>query len=272
MFDNRVDHHAVFRVHTDQRPVFGGLRKRLEDGPVIYHQHVGIGHEELEAGHALAHHIVHVLQARARKVRDDHVETVVNRGAPFRLLPPSVERVPHARAAALDGEVHDGRGAAEGGRPRAGFKVVAGRGAAERHVQMRVSVNAPRENVHPRGVDDARVGTARHIRPHLADPLALNQHVGLAGFLRGHNDAVLNQSVHFPACCRAKVCRRNPPHLLGLRGTLLPGFKRFSRLDLFHSDATGNRAHQPAQIAADTFVFIHARNSFRRRLAVGADV
>ena len=51
--DDHVDHAAVFGVHADQRAVLGGLRERLENGGVVHHQDVGIGHEQLEAGHAL---------------------------------------------------------------------------------------------------------------------------------------------------------------------------------------------------------------------------
>ena len=43
-----------------------------------------------ERGHALAHHVVHVFEARISKVRDDHVQSVVDARFPFGLLPPRV--------------------------------------------------------------------------------------------------------------------------------------------------------------------------------------
>ena len=58
-----VDDAAVFGMHADERAVLRGLLQRLEDGRVVDHQHVRIGHEELEAGHAFAHHVVHVFEA-----------------------------------------------------------------------------------------------------------------------------------------------------------------------------------------------------------------
>ena len=45
-------------------------------------------------------------------------------------------------AAGLDGEIDDGGGAAEGRGARAGLEIVGGGGAAERHVEMRVHVDA----------------------------------------------------------------------------------------------------------------------------------
>ena len=58
-----VDDRAVLGVHADQRAVLRRLLHGLEDGGVVDHQHVGIGHEELEAGHAFAHQVVHVFEA-----------------------------------------------------------------------------------------------------------------------------------------------------------------------------------------------------------------
>ena len=81
------------------------------------------------------------------EVGDDHVEAVVDDGAPFGLLPPGVQRVAHARAARLDGEIDDGGGAAESRGARAGFEIVGRSGAAERHVEMGVRVDAAGDHV-----------------------------------------------------------------------------------------------------------------------------
>ena len=69
LLHDHVDHRAVLRVHADQRAILRRLLQRLEDRGVVHHQHVGIGHEELEAGHALAHHVVHVFEARVGRGR-----------------------------------------------------------------------------------------------------------------------------------------------------------------------------------------------------------
>ena len=41
-------------MHADERAVLRGLLQRLEDGGVVDHEHVGVGHEEFEAGDAFA--------------------------------------------------------------------------------------------------------------------------------------------------------------------------------------------------------------------------
>ena len=73
-----VDHAAVFGVQADQRAVLRGAAERLENGRVVHHQHARIRHEQLEAGHAFAHHVVHVFQAGFAQVGDDHVQAVVD--------------------------------------------------------------------------------------------------------------------------------------------------------------------------------------------------
>ena len=69
-----VDDAAVFSVHADEGSVFGGLtQRRFKDGGVIHHEDVRIGHEELEAGHAFADHVVHVFKAGSAEIGDDHM-------------------------------------------------------------------------------------------------------------------------------------------------------------------------------------------------------
>ena len=129
-------------MHADKRAVARGLRDGLEDSGVVHHQHARIGHEELEAGHAFVDHGVHIFQAGFVQVGHDHVQAVIDGGLVFGLLPPDVERIAHLHAARLDGEIDQRGGAAECRRARAGFEIVAGSGAAERHVQMRVDIDA----------------------------------------------------------------------------------------------------------------------------------
>ena len=74
---------------------------------------------------------------------------------PDALRHPVVERVPHRLAAVLDGEVDEAGGAAERGGDRAGLEVVGRVGAAERHVEVRVHVDAAGHHVLARGVDRA---------------------------------------------------------------------------------------------------------------------
>ena len=119
-----VNDGTVLRVHADQRAVLRRLPQRLEDGAVVDHERVGIGHEHLEAGHALAHQVVHIFQARVSQIGHDHVQPVVDARFAFGLLPPCVERVAHFGSARLDREVDDCGGATDRRRARAGLKIV----------------------------------------------------------------------------------------------------------------------------------------------------
>ena len=65
-------------MQADERAVFGRAPQRLKNRGVVHHQDARIGHEELEAGHAFAHHLVHVLEAGFAEIGDDHVEAVVD--------------------------------------------------------------------------------------------------------------------------------------------------------------------------------------------------
>ena len=156
-----IDYRPVLRVHADQRAVLCCLAHRLEDGCVVDHQHVGIGHEELEAGHALAHHVVHVFEARVGQIGDDHVQAVVDAGLALGLLPPRIERGAHFGSARLDREIDNRRRPADGRGPRAGFKIVGGIGAAKGHVEMRVRVDAAGEQQQAGCVDDCVLAAAR---------------------------------------------------------------------------------------------------------------
>ena len=102
----------------------------------------------------------------------------------FGLLPPGVERVAHACAAGLDGEIDDGGGAAERRRARAGFEIVARSGAAEGHVEMRVHVDAAGQQQHAGGVEHLSPAARGNARADFLDAFAFDQNVGRERSLR----------------------------------------------------------------------------------------
>ncbi len=136
------------------------------------------------------------------------------RGAALGLLPPGVERVAHARAARLDGEIDNGGRAAEGRGARAGFEIVGRGGAAERHVEVRVGVDAAGDHVHAGGVDDAG-GVLRDAGTDLFDTAVFDEHIRPRGIPRRHHRAIANQSVchglrgrfHLVSHCRGSCGR-----------------------------------------------------------------
>ncbi len=95
----------------------------------------------------------------------------------------------------LDRKVHNRRRAAErrGDRPR--FEVVGRRRAAERHVEVRVHVNAARQDVLAGGVDDlVRVDVER--RADERDLLVLDEHVAFVEIGGGDDSSAPNQCSH----------------------------------------------------------------------------
>ena len=154
LLDEQVDDAAVLGVHADEAAVLPRAPQRAEDGRVVHHEDAGVGHEQLEAGEALVFdHRVHVAELRVLQLGDDHVERIVGDRFSGGLFHPRVERMAHRAAAILDREVDQARRPAERGGDRAGLEVVGRRGAAERHVEMRMNVDAARQDVLSRGVD-----------------------------------------------------------------------------------------------------------------------
>ncbi len=188
-----VDDRAVFGVHADERAVLRGLLHGFEDGGVIDHEHVGVGHEELEAGDAFAHQVVHVFEAGVGQVGNDHVQAVVDAGLAFGLFPPGVEGGAHLCAAGLDGEIDNGSSPADGRRARAGEEVVCRGGAAERHVEMRVRINAAGQQQQAGGIDDGVGGACRNAGANFFDDRAVDEDVGLRGGVRIDDGAVLDE-------------------------------------------------------------------------------
>ncbi len=173
-----IDDVAVLGVHADRPAVLPGLEEGAEDGAVVEHQDAAVRHEELERRHALLDEDVHLLLDGVGEVRDDHVEAVVDCGLAFRLFHPGVARLAQRLALVLDREVHDGRRAAVRGGDRAALEVVGRRRAAERHVEMRVRVDAARDHELARGVEDAGVESGRGAGGEdRGDRRALDEHV-----------------------------------------------------------------------------------------------
>jgi hypothetical protein len=106
--------------------------------------------------------------------------------------------VHHALALVLDDEVDDRRGATPGRSPRTGLERVGGLGAAERHLHVRVGVNAAGEQVLAGCVDrliscdrTQRLGPGRDQGD---DPLVVDQHVGGDPTGRRDDGGALDQS------------------------------------------------------------------------------
>ena len=190
-----VDHAAVLGVHADGAAVLAGAPHRAEDARVVQHEHAGIGHEQLERGDALLDHRVHLDLDLVGELGDDHVEAVVDRGLALGLLRSTFPTRGAASASVLNREVDDRRRAAERRGDRAGLEVVGRRGAAERHVHVRVHVDAAGQDVLALGVDHL-VGRHGQRRADGRDLLALDEDVADVLIGGGDDGAVLDQDAH----------------------------------------------------------------------------
>ena len=155
LLDEHIDDATVLRVHADRPAVCPGPQQRLENAGVVQHEHARIGHEELERRDALADKRVHLQFHLIGELRDDHVEAVVDGRLSFRFLHPCFPRMVKRLTLVLDGEIDDTRRSAVCGGNRPRFEVVRGCGAAKRHVQMCVDVDAAGKDILPLRVDDA---------------------------------------------------------------------------------------------------------------------
>ena len=181
LLDDHVNHRPVLGMHADQRAILRGLPHRLENRGIIDHQDVGIGHEQLEAGHTLAHHVVHVFEPRVAKVGHDHVQAVVDASLAVGFFPPRIERRAHLGPTRLNGEVHNRCRPANRSRARARLKIIRGVGPAKRHVEMRMRVDPARQHQQSRSVDHHLRGAGGNGGADFFDNRAINQQIGFYG-------------------------------------------------------------------------------------------
>lgn len=203
LLDEDVDRDAVLGMHHDQPAVAGGPLHGPQNLTVVAVEDAGVGHEQLEGGDALRDQQVHLPQRGLVHVGEDHVEGVVDRAVAVGLRVPGVEpltdRAPHG----LDGEVDDRGGAAPGGRPGPGLEGVGGVGAAERHLHVRMRVDAAGDDVLAGGVDGPvggpALGRVRAVRGECGDAAALDEYVCMEFVGRGDDEAAVDDgAAHVP--------------------------------------------------------------------------
>ena len=206
LLDQNVDRIAVLRMHHHERAGVGGDLHRAEERLVVDHERALVGHEELVRRDALLRQSRELLERPTlAQVGHRDVEAHVDDLLPLALAVPGVERVGERAARGLDAEVDVARRPAERRRrlPR-GDVVDRGR-PAERHVEMRVRVDAPRQDVLARRVDDAIRIDVERLAEH-RDALAVD--VDVADVVVGGRDdpPALDQCRHV---ILTSVCRES---------------------------------------------------------------
>src|SRR5262249_51761784 len=107
----------------------------------------------------------------------------------------AVEAFAQRLALLLDREIDQRGGPAVRGRDRPRLEIIRRRGAAKRHVEVRVRVDAAREDIFS-GRVDALVGLERNLRGDHADPSVLDQQIRFVGIAGGDDGAARNDGFH----------------------------------------------------------------------------
>ncbi len=106
----------------------------------------------------------------------------------------------------LHGEVDDGGGAAERGRPSAGLEVIGAGGAAKGHVHVGVGIHAAGDDQLALGIDDA-VSLDFEAAANQGDGFILDEEIGLIVVHRRDDAAVTNQQRHRPSLAGFRMLR-----------------------------------------------------------------
>ena len=179
--DDNIDGAAVLGMDAAECVELGGLLHHAEHELIVNHEHVRVGHEELETGDAELHHLLHLAECLfsvlAVEVGDSHVEGKIDTSFVVGFLEPGFERVLQCAGLVLQREVDDGGCAADGRSLRAGGVVICRRCAAEGHVEVCVHVDSARHDEEIRRVDNLVIGF-RDARGDLRDLLAFDEDVG----------------------------------------------------------------------------------------------
>ncbi|MDT4850132.1 hypothetical protein FQZ97_842730 [compost metagenome] len=190
------DQLAVLRMHRRHGAEFQRTLEALHQDLVVGHDRVLVGHEVLEAVHAvLVHQRAHVLVHAVVPPGHGHVKAVVAGG----FLGPAA---PHAKGVHQrllrvgNHEVDDAGGATGQARRRAAEEVVGRHGAHEGQLHVGVRVDAAGHHVGAAGVD--HLGARRHLQvgADLEDLVPLAEHVGTVLGIGVDHRAAANEYGH----------------------------------------------------------------------------
>ena len=194
---------SILRMHAYHGVVGAGNPHRLEQRPVVDHEHAGIGHEQLEAAHSLAiDQRLHVGEALRVDVEQDHVCPDIDAGVGPAAVP-VLEPDERALAAVLVAEIDHRRGAAKRRGLGSCGKCVDGARCAELPIEMRVHIDPARQHQQSRGVMDGNIRTDRQVQADGTDAAVIHQDVRLVVVHRGDDVAILDERrCHFiPLTC-----------------------------------------------------------------------
>jgi len=202
-------------VHGGHGAEFERALEAVHQGFVVAHDGVFVGHEVLEAVHALLlHQRAHVGAHLLAPPGDGDVKAVVRRrlGGPAAPLAVGVEQ---GLLRVGDDEVDDARRAAGQARGRAREEVVHGRRAHEGQLHVRVRVYAAGQQVLAARVEHAGAcGCLRRgVGAHGGDAARDAQHVGTLGAVGVDDDAAADQKGLGHGCVSVTSSNQDKPGL-----------------------------------------------------------
>ncbi|OIQ68823.1 hypothetical protein GALL_495800 [mine drainage metagenome] len=183
---------AVLGMHQRQRPQLGATTERSEHLVIVHHQATFIGHEVLECVNSLIHNGFHFVKDLLAPPGNRHVVRIIAVRPP-RFVVPHLQRIQQALARRRQGKVDHHRRPPRQSRSRPALEIIAGIGAHERHLKVRMRVDPPRHHVAAGGVQHCIAHQSRSDRGDLA---ALDQHIGLVGEVGGDDGSVLDDRGH----------------------------------------------------------------------------
>ena len=187
------DQVAVLGVHQADGAQVACTLEAGDQGGVVHHDGVLVGHEVLEAVHAVvAAERGHLVEDLRAPPGDRHVEAVVGGGLPGPLAPRLV-RLEHGLLRRRNAEVDDHGGAARRGARRAAEEVVHAHRAHEGQFHVHMRVDAAGHHVGAARVDHLCAGRGLQAFAHGRDPLARDQHVAAPLALRRDDGSAANQ-------------------------------------------------------------------------------
>jgi hypothetical protein len=196
LFDQRLDHYAVFGMQIDHTAVVTHLAHGAIDVGIVDHEDIRVRHVELDTRDTICiHHIGKFAERSICDIRENGVESVIHAALGFGSSKAPVERGFGRLTFGLHGKVDDCRGAAECRRPGASLEAVAGFYAVA-HGRFHVHVCIDTAGQYQQSVGVMH-GCICHIEgaPNGLDPAILEQDISCIIVNGSYDSAILDQ--HF---------------------------------------------------------------------------
>ena len=186
----------ILSVHLDQCADLFCLLQHLVKHAVC-HAEI-IYHKYFKRWHTVVHGITDGVQQFTADILDCHMEGIIHGCFRCAKSVPALDGIHHSFAEILEDKVkHSGRTAA-GSCSRTSKVAIRGDRSAERHRQMCMRINRPRQHQLSAGIYHLVKPLRRDVLSDLHDGFAVDRNIRQKGFACGNYSTVLYQSTHIP--------------------------------------------------------------------------